>query len=263
LNIDFSKSIGNELDILEQVFAGLQTRMPVILQFSSFSSKEEDFFSQILEKLLEPTRFINSYGLIHTSMREMIQNACKANFKRKYFADVKINSDILDQYEAGMLLFKAYIKKNRNGLKESREGAGNRFEIKITKKKNSLWLSVCNYFPLHAIEEKRIRQKFSSSSTAVNLYEYYKNFMDDSEGAGLGIAMVRVLLEKAGISMRNFSIYTDSDTRFATSRIILPTSQNFVSPRVIFEEEQKRRGCTAGFLRSQLQKGLFTLDDGI
>ena len=67
---------------------------------------------------------------------------------------------------------------------------------------------------------------------------------DDTEGAGLGLAMVGILLDESGIDKHSFTLYSNQYNETA-ARLEIPLTENHVSRRVLFDQEREKSGMTA------------------
>ena len=53
--------------------------------------------------------------------------------------------------------------------------------------------------------------------------EVFKNVLDQSEGAGLGIIIIILMLQKVGLTKENYQVFSDDDE--TVTRIILPCNK--------------------------------------
>lgn len=68
---------------------------------------------------------------------------------------------------------------------------------------------------------------------------------DSTEGAGMGITMVGILLDQSGINKHSFSLYSSDKYNETAAKIEIPLSPNYVSKREMFEKEQIEKGLDA------------------
>ncbi|MCX7999599.1 MAG: hypothetical protein N3A69_11720, partial [Leptospiraceae bacterium] len=95
-------------------------------------------------------------------------------------------------------------------------------------------MKVFNNFEILPKEERRIREKFQNAKKFDNLFEFYMAYGDNTEGAGMGITLVEILLLQMGFDRHWFTIYSNGKGTIA--RIEIPLSENYKPRRVIFEE---------------------------
>ena len=74
-------------------------------------------------------------------------------------------------------------------------------------------------------------------------------FGDDTEGAGMGLTMVGILLDKSGIDKHAFSLYSSSKYRETIAKLEIPLSGSYISKRRVFDLECERTGKSPDQLR--------------
>jgi len=78
---------------------------------------------------------------------------------------------------------------------------------------------------------------------------------DSTEGAGMGIAMVQILMRQAGFDAHNFTICSDLVKNTTTARIIVPLAPDYRTPRQRFDDELQKKGITEAELRKEIREG--------
>ncbi|HNM05819.1 MAG TPA: histidine kinase, partial [Leptospiraceae bacterium] len=91
------------------------------------------------------------------------------------------------------------------------------------------YIECVNNTPILPAEEKRLREKMKKSMAYDSIAEFYMDNMDNTEGAGLGIAMTMILLKNEGIDPNLFRIVTKPDKTLA--RIEVPFTSDYVTFR--------------------------------
>ncbi|MCE9597861.1 MAG: HDOD domain-containing protein [Spirochaetia bacterium] len=144
---------------------------------------------QNLRLFLEKEGLKPCVHIIETVLSELIQNAIKANLKRSYFLEHKL--DLKRDYIKGNDGFRAMLEEDSPGLIAL--GARHRAEVRVTFKiQKEILISVWN--PSIALaEQARIRKslaqkKIKPGSDAL------------AEGAGLGLTMSTSLMSGLGLS---------------------------------------------------------------
>jgi hypothetical protein len=170
-------------------------------------------------------------GIIFTCIKELVINAAKANLKRILFEEHNMNIDNEEEYIAGMLRFReelttSGILKYENKLKEKN------FWVKISFEYNSsgVIIEVINNAHITKIEEKRLREKLKKAMQYTDIAQFYLEQGDEIEGAGMGIALVVMLLRGIGIDPSLFRLGNTKDKK-TLLRIEVPFSDKFVSKR--------------------------------
>lgn len=194
-------------------------------------------------------------GPVYASVRELVQNASKANLKRVLFEEMNLNPRNEEEYQRGMEKFRQTLVEARlvpYAVKIKERGLF--FTVSFDHSPEVIIATVRNFFPLFEAEEVRIREKFVFSNGMDNLYEFFMTHADPSEGAGMGIAMIEILLNQAGNDRHNFTIYTNH-RKETVAKIVVPLSPHYVSPRRQFDRELANRGIDAKELRRMVQCG--------
>lgn len=92
-------------------------------------------------------------------------------------------------------------------------------------------MEAINNRPLSTKEDERIRQKFKKSMGYDNIAEFYMEGGDSSEGAGMGIVLVTMMLKAQGMDPHLFTIrsnYKDS----TIAKVEFPFSEMYVPSRM-------------------------------
>ena len=240
----------------ETLTRAFRERRPITLKSALLRNAGEEKLELIVDRLFRELGQTEMTGPAYAAIRELVQNASKANLKRVLFDDLHVNPNDRQNYHEGMDVFRRRLTQTR--LSEHAkliQSRGLYFTISFHYTADVLCVSVRNPFVLFPAEEMRVREKFTQSNGADNLYEYYQRYGDSVEGAGMGIAMVQILLHQAGFSHRSFSIFSDLIRQHTVARIILPLTPEYVLPRDRFAREAQRRNIPADQLREEMRRG--------
>ncbi|MCW7469419.1 hypothetical protein [Leptospira kanakyensis] len=177
-------------------------------------------------------RILSSVGredlmeLFYTAAKELIVNSTKAAIKRIIFEELKLNIQNLQDYEEGMKLFKTSLNERKfpNYKKKMRE-TGLFVKITCIYQKDKIDLEIRNNFPLLPIEAERVKEKFINAKKYDNLFEFFMEHGDSTEGAGMGITMVEILLSQSGFDRRLLSIYSSERKKETIARVEVNLSE--------------------------------------
>ncbi len=182
----------------------------VSLNFQYISREIENEINSLLAKILSRYDLLYLYDTFEPVLRELIQNAVKANMKRVCLEGLDL--DIADnaEYEAGMQEFKkvAYHPELlRDRIAESK------YQIAVSFRKlaHGIAFDVINNARIMPVELERLRFRLKKAGECSNFTEAYANLHDTSEGAGLGIMMCALLLKNAGLDSNNIKITPGDD----------------------------------------------------
>ena len=84
-----------------------------------------------------------------------------------------------------------------------------------------------------------------------SLPQFFLKHADETEGAGLGITLVGILMSQYGIDRRFLTIYSEPKTNFTVARLEIPFSPNYKSKRLLFEEILNKENLTKETLRER------------
>ena len=200
------------------------------LQSSRIDQKVEKYLQHTLRLLLERFGRADLLDMVYTITKELTINGVKANHKRLFFEEHGFDLDDTGRYEQGVAAFRSEFSDDMNehwGALALRRGIY--VKIHLTYDENGLCIEVINNTPIAAIEESRMREKFKQSMGCNDIAEFYMDNMDNTEGAGLGIALIMILMKGEGLDPNLFRIYTQPDRTIA--RVEIPFKDSYVSRR--------------------------------
>jgi putative nucleotidyltransferase with HDIG domain len=183
----------------EKAYSHLLIGKPLIFEQSSLSGESFNalisIFKTILQKLgrkdlWEPLRYV---------INEMVANADKANIKRLYFKEKRLNIHHPKEYQKGMKLFSQLDDASRKSLKDKLADGGFYARISFQLEDRTLVITTVNNSMPNDQELARINSRIALTETLKDIAEVYMSILDDSEGAGIGIATTILMLRSLGI----------------------------------------------------------------
>lgn len=210
----------------------------------------EFLLHQIASAILRRFNRPDMLDIVYPATKELVINATKANMKRVFFEKQGINPMNSDEYDKGMELFKQNLTEEM--IRHHRKDFIERdYKITITfyYTEKVLNIKVKNNFPLLPREEQRIREKFEQAKSFTSLLDFYMSHGDTTEGAGLGITMVGILLDQSGIDRHGFTVFVKPGYSETAARLEIPLHPDYVPRRKQFELELQRTGKTVDELR--------------
>lgn len=185
-----------------------------------------------LESILKKTEHERYIHSLYTILKELVINGCKANQKRIFFEERGLNLYDPHDYAKGMEEYKKMISEDmaiEYGRKAKQKGLYVLIDFEFDQ--DGLRIEVINNSTIAPEEEKAMREKLKKAMKYNDLAEFYLDnaIAGESEGAGLGLALVIILLKGEGIDPNYFRIVIDKDKTIA--RLEIPFTENFVSKR--------------------------------
>lgn len=239
----------SESELKEIVTKAIQNNTILTLKTYLLSDYGEMILKIITSTILEHYNRIDLMEICYSSAKELMINATKANLKRVMFKDMGLNISNLDDYDKGMSTFKSNLREDKIGTYRP---MFKKFDLPVIATfyytKDVLNIKIKNAFPLLPIEEKRIRDKFKKAISFSNLIDFFMEYGDSTEGAGMGITMVGILLDQSGIDKHSFSLYSSEKYQETVAKIEIPLSKDYISKREKFQKD---------FLEQELSKEEF------
>lgn len=201
------------------------------LQSTRIDGKTEKYILHTMNLVLGRYARLDLLDLSYTIVKELAINGIKANQKRIFFEEQGLDIHKDEDYEKGMLSFRGTVtERSQDIYGEKARIKGIYVKIYLTHNADGMCIEVENNTPITPTEERRMREKMKKSMSYNDIAEFYMDNMDNTEGAGLGLALIVILLKGAGLDPALFRILTKSDRTVA--RVEIPFSDQYVAKRV-------------------------------
>ncbi len=192
--------------------------------------KIENHIKAVLDAILSKYQKPEFMETLYTAIKELAINATKANMKQMIFEENNLDINDEEQFQKGMKIFKdrlteKWVAAYAHKCKEAD------VSVKITffHDPNGLRVVIKNNIPIADADELRIRSKLGKVMQYEDLVQFYMDNADETEGQGLGIGLIVMLLKGENLDPHLFRIgIIDKNT---TARIEIPFSEKFVSTR--------------------------------
>jgi len=207
----------------EKIKKAIQSGLPLTITTYSHPKGIEIYIEQVIDAFLQQMNQMKIKDYIVYCVQELIINAKKANTKRIYFKErgLDINND--NDYIQGMKNFKEDTISNIDYYLKLQEENGLYVKVFLQAKKNIINIEVHNNVAANKIEQMRIKDKMAKYRRYDNLEDALSQVLDDSEGAGLGLVILILMLKKMGLGDDAFSIKTKDNCTIAG--ISIPLNQ--------------------------------------
>lgn len=182
------------------------------LQGPSVQSRE--LLKSITLEFLKKINYDKVYNLLCLCLEEIISNSVKANVKRAYFLLHNLDITKHEEYEKGMKDFKEQgignIKDKKFIEQVNQLGLYVKMYFKISN--DSLFITTRNNSVISKEELERINKRLKISENK-SPEDIFMNSIDQTEGAGLGIIMIKKIMSQISKSTDCFSISaTETET---------------------------------------------------
>ena len=204
----------------------------------------------IISTILKKYNREDLLDIAYTSAKELVINASKANLKRVLFERLSLNIEDEKDYVTGMNYFASHLSENKiRSYGQSFKEKNLPVTATFYYSPDVLNIKVKNNFKLEPMEEQRIRDKFDKATSFASLLDFYVEHVDHTEGAGMGLTMVGILLDQSGIDKHSFSLYSSEKYNETAAKLEIPLSSNYVPKRKAFELEMEKRNIDTRDLR--------------
>lgn len=209
----------NEIE-KQKVINSVKLQLPIEVTSYNLSRNMEAYFRGVVEQFLEVCHHENLKEYLNFCLGELLTNSKKANTKRVYFKEKGLDINDPDDYKKGMESFKQDTFEAIDYYLELQKKEGLYVKLKMHLKVDEIIIEIKNNCVLTVFEEERIKNKLEAAQQYHRMEDVVANVLDQSEGAGLGIIIIALMLEKVGLSKKNFKIFsTDTET---ITQMVLP-----------------------------------------
>lgn len=207
---------------VEKIKRAARNSIPISIKTYTLPHETEEYMEKILEIFLSEFGQDQLTSRIGYCMKELAVNAKKANTKRVYFNERNLDINDPSQYEKGMESFKQETLDNIDYYLQKQKEHGLYVKVVYHAQGNSFTMSIHNNSRISRKEQIRVYDRIARSRAFDSMEEALSSVIDDSEGAGLGIVILVLMLKKIGLDEDAFDIDVDGEETIA--RITIPFS---------------------------------------
>jgi len=209
------KVVVDETKIKKAILSGV----PFTLTTFTLPREAEAYIEEIVSIFLKSAGKEDLKDYIVYGVLELASNAKKANTKRVYFAENGLDIFKNYDYSIGMENFKENTLSNITHFVQLQEKNGLYIRLVLQLKGDLIQIEIRNNAIAVNTELDRIRDRLARSRQYNNLNEVFSNVLDDSEGAGLGLIILVLMLKKIGLNESCFEIGNNEKETVARLRI--------------------------------------------
>ncbi|MBN1409940.1 MAG: HDOD domain-containing protein [Spirochaetales bacterium] len=210
-----------KLDI-DHIRKAITSSAPITFSAKAVTQETLIKLEKVLETFLHELGQENIKDQLAYCMREMAENAKKANIKRVYFQDKDLSITKPADYRNGMVSFREDISTNIEKYLDKLDQMGLYTKVSYLASSSFVTITVKNNVILTDSEKERIRVRLERARSFNSMEDAFLNVIDDTEGAGLGIVILVLMLKKIGLTEKSFSITTEGNETIA--KITIPRS---------------------------------------
>ena len=196
----------------------VETRQPVDFYCYTLTLEQKKRFQSILNIFLDACNESFLFNCLSYCLFELLDNASKANAKRIFFQEQNLNINDAADYQNGMKNFKSNLSDNKEHYKE--ELASGRLQVHLQLSADDvISVSVTNNTKITNAEYKRIQDKIEKTKQYNDVSDAFAD-IDQTDGSGLGIITIMIMLKKLGLDTNCLKFSTSEDETIAS--IIIP-----------------------------------------
>jgi HD-like signal output (HDOD) protein len=231
---------GNELIVdVTKIKKAVHSAIPLTITTSTMPHEIEVYMEEVLEVFLNELGQSRIKDYLVYCLRELAVNAKKANTKRVYFETRGLDLNNAKDYAEGMKTFKSDTLENIQYYLQKQKEAKLYVKIIFQARGSTVVLEVRNNAPLTRTEYLRVQDKLAHSRKFHTLEEAMTQVLDSSEGAGLGLVILILMLKKMGLDEECFSIHIDNGETVA--RITISVEATKIESLSALTDELVRR----------------------
>lgn len=207
-------------DHRRQILSAQESQRPLVITTHTFLPNAQGYVDRLLKLFLDELGVSHLFEPLSFCVRELAVNAKKANTKRLYFEVRNLDPQNPDDYHRGMGAFKRDTLDDQEQYLRLLKDRGYTVKIEFLKWQQSCSVAVRNNVEVLPAELERVKDKIDKSHRYASLEDALGEVLDESEGAGLGIVVLILMLKRLGFTGEFFQFYTLGGETVA--RIILP-----------------------------------------
>jgi hypothetical protein len=192
-------------EIENQVKNALQSRQPLVITTFTLPHEVEIYIEKVTSVFLRQIQHEEMKDYIIYCIQELSVNAKKANTKRVYFLEQHLDITKPKDYVTGMRNFKKDTFNNISHYLQLQEEKGLYIKIILQLTKNAIKIEIRNNAAITEYEIKRIKNKLSLAQTFNSLEEAMTG-VDESEGSGLGLIILVLMMKRLGFGRKCFTV---------------------------------------------------------
>jgi len=225
-------SIPSLQEVNDNIAVTIQNGQYLTLKTHRMTQAVEEHINYALESILAKTNHGNLIHVLYTILKELVINGCKANQKRIFFDENGLDLANSEDYKRGMVGYKESFSEEMAlefGLKARARGFYVIIDFNFSE--DGFTMEVINNTPIAKQEEAIMREKLKKAMGYSDIAEFYMDqaMQGESEGAGLGIALIIILLKGENVDPKYFRIIIEEKRTVA--RVEIPFTDKFMSRR--------------------------------
>lgn len=220
--MEFASKFLSETD-KERISLAVQLHTPIEIYSYTLPREKEVYIQEVLKYFLQKCHQEHMFDNLSFCLGELLTNSKKANTKRVYFLEQKLDINDEMQYQQGMISFKNDMLSNLAHYLELQKQEGLYIKLILQLSDDGIKIEIRNNSLLTKSEKKRILEKLRVAEKYEEPQQVVSLMVDQTEGAGLGIIIIILMLRKIGLSRDNYKVFcNESET---VTQMLLPLNK--------------------------------------
>ena len=220
--MDFPYKFLEETD-KERISFAIQLHTPIEIVSYTLPREKEMYIQEVLSYFLAKCHQEHMTDSLGFCLGELLTNSKKANTKRVYFEEQKLDINDEMNYQQGMITFKNDMLSNLPHYLELQKNKGLYIKLILQLNDEGIKIEIRNNSLLTKSEKKRILEKLRVAAKYEEPQQVVSLMVDQTEGAGLGIIIIILMLRKIGLSRDNYKVFcTEKET---VTQMLLPLNK--------------------------------------
>jgi len=219
-----NKDFSLQDDDREKIKSAVKFHNPMEITSYTLPKNMEVYIQEVLAEFLTECHQEHMIEYLQFCVDELLNNSKKANTKRIYFAEKNLDINNEEDYKEGMIFFKDETLLNIDHYLDAQKKAGLYIKLILKKTDNLITIEIRNNCALTKFEKERIEEKIDLAMHYDSISDVFSSVLDQTEGAGLGIIIIILMLQKIGLSKDSYQVFsTDTET---ITKIELPLNED-------------------------------------
>ena len=208
---------------LSKIKMAIRAGIPLSITTYTLPREMEAYIDSVLKAFLNELNQNQMSEYLTYCLNELLTNGKKANTKRIFFKQKNLDIFNAEQYSEGIKNFKRETLSNIRYYLDLQKKAGLYVKLILQARNNKIKIEVRNNSEWTVEEYKRMHDKLSRAQQYTSVDQATNQVLDETEGAGLGLIIMILILEKIGLTEENFQILCENGETI--TRIILPLDE--------------------------------------
>ena len=220
--MEFASKFLSEQD-KEKISLAVQLHTPLEIMTYTLPREKERYVQEVLTYFLILCHQEHMTDNLVFCLSELLTNSKKANTKRAYFKEQNLDINNEMDYHQGMVTFKEDMLSKLAHYLELQKQQGLYIKLILQLNDEGIKIEIRNNSLLTKFEKKRIIEKLRIAQKYEEPHQVVSLMVDQTEGAGLGIIIIVLMLRKIGLSRDSYKVFTN-ETETIT-QMLLPLNK--------------------------------------